>query len=296
MVSLGFISEKVDGKRTGGKIFRVGVIQKKSEENIKKPDIFVPKFLKYIKSNNSEEVHIPVKVVEEGELEPLTSDRDANPGNNAPYKGASLIKIAPLQDTGCLGANAQYQGSYRLLSAAHVLTKYDRGHIGNEILVQNNNGSYVNIGARVTGQIDVVLYETPTERVPVYSKQDLAWGDITEHQGSSEIKDIGAPTIIRAVRDGERVKYYGGYSEERGTNVEVEDIGASTRVKILVPSGGIKYAYFKDVCRIKPEESRLDNGDSGTAIVAEDDNALLGILIAKTYSSTYYFCKLELDE
>ena len=296
MVSLGFISEKVDGKRTGGKIFRVGVIEKKSGEKIKKPDIFVPKFLKYIKSNNSEEVHIPVKVVEEGELEPLTSDRDANPGNNAPYKGASLIKIAPLQDTGCLGANAQYQGSYRLLSAAHVLTKYDRGHIGNEILVQNNNGSYVNIGARVTGQIDVVLYETPTERVPVYSKQDLAWGDITEHQGSSEIKDIGTPTIIRAVREGERVKYYGGYSEERGTNVEVEDIGASTRVKILVPSGGIKYAYFKDVCRIKPEESRLDNGDSGTAIVAEDDNALLGILIAKTNSSTYYFCKLELDE
>ena len=115
-----------------------------------------------------------MEVVEEGELKPLTSDKEANPGNNAPYKGASLIKIAPLQDTGFLEANAQYQGSYQLLSAARALTNYDRGHIGNEILVQNNNGSYVNIGARVTAQIDVVLYETPTEQAPAYSKQDLA--------------------------------------------------------------------------------------------------------------------------
>ena len=297
MVSLGFISEKVDGKRTGGKIFRVGVLKKISKENIKEPDIFVPKFLELIKSNNDEVVHIPVKVVEEGMARPLLmAGGEANPGNNAPYMGASLIKIAPLQDTGCLGANAQYQGSYRLLSAAHVLTKYDRGHIGSEILVQNNDGIYVNIGARVTDQIDVVLYETPTEPVPEFSNQDLAWGDITEHEGSSEIRAIGTPTMIRRVRDGERVKYYGGNSEELGTDVEVDEIGDSIILEVLFPPADRKYAFFEDVCRINLEDSRLDHGDSGTAIVAEDDNALLGILMAKTNESTYHFCKLELDE
>ena len=297
VVSLGFISEKVDGKRTGGKIFRVGVLEKISKENIKEPDIFVPKYLELVKINNDEVVHIPVKVVEEGMARPLlTSDREANPGNDAPYKGASLVKVAPLQDTGCLGANAQYQGLYRLLSAAHVLTKYDRDHIGNDILVQNNDGSYVNIGARVTGQIDVVLYETPTEQAPVYSKQDLAWGDITEHLGSSEILNIGTPTMIRRVREGERVKYYGGYSEERGSNVEVDEIGDSIILEVSFPPADRKYAFFEDVCRINVEDSRLDHGDSGTAIVAEDDNALLGILMAKKNESTYHFCKLELDE
>ena len=40
----------------------------------------------------------------------------------------------------------------------------------------------------------------------------------------------------------------------------------------------------------------MGKGDSGTAIVAEDDNALLGILIAKGDSSKcYYFFMLELD-
>ena len=241
-------------------------------------------------------VQIPVKIVEEGVLGPLTSDKETNPGNNAPYKGASLIKIAPLGDTGCLGANAQYQGSYRLLSAAHVLTKFDRGQIGNEILVQNNTASYVNIGAKVTGQIDVVLYENPYQLDPVYSKQDLAWGDISKHQGSSEISVIGTPEKIRRVIDGERVKYFGGYSKHHGTNVEVEEIGAFTRLEVSFPSGGTKYAFFKDVCRIKPENSLLVKGDSGTAIVAEDDNALLGIVMSKSNGSTYYFCKLELDE
>ena len=74
--------------------------------------------------------------------------------------------------------------------------------------------------------------------------------------------------MIRGVRDGGSTMRVIPRNVEL---VEVEDIGASTRVKVLVPSGGIKYAYFKDVCRIKPEESRLDNGYSGSAIVAEDE-------------------------
>lgn len=294
VVSLGFINEKIDGNKTGAKIFRVGVIKKQSKEIIKDPDIFVPEFFEHIKSNSNEVVHIPVKVVEEGELESLALGKDANTGNDAPYKGATLIKIAQSKRIGCLGANAQYQGTYRLLSAAHVLTNFDPDYIGNEILVENNKGEYVKIDATVSGHVDVVLYNTRTEPCPEYAKQDLAWADITEREGSPEIQKIGIPTTIRSVKHGERVKYYGGYSTDRGNNVEVEDIMALAKLKISIPSAGIKYGYFRDVCRINPEESRLDKGDSGTAIVAEDDNALLGILIAKA-NSTYYFCKLELE-
>ena len=294
VVSLGFINEKIDGNKTGAKIFRVGVIKKQSKESIKDPDIFVPKIFEHSKSNSNEVIHIPVKVVEEGELEPLTSVRDANPGNDGPYKGATLIQTTSFKQFGCLGANAQYQGAYRLLSAAHVLTNFDPDGIGNEILVQNNEGEFVKIDATVSGHVDVALYDNKTERRPEFAKQDLAWADITEREGSPEIEKIGVPTAIRSVKDGERVKYYGGYSEERGKNVEVEDMMVSARLKIFTPTG-IKYGYFGDVCRINPKKSRLDKGDSGTAIVAEDDNALLGILIAKGDDSSCYFCKLELE-
>ena len=302
VVSLGFINEKVNGKKTGGKIFRVGVIEIKSKDNIKDPDIFVPKFLKHTKSNSNEMVRIPVQVVEEGELELLiSSDEDENPGNNAPYKGGSRIMCPPLQGVGCLGANAQYEGSYRLFSAAHFLTKFDPRNIGNEIMVRDND-NYVEIGARVTGQAYVALYDTPDVRNPQFAQQDLAWANITEDRGSPEIEVVGTPTQIRPVRQGEGVKYYGGRSRDNGRHVKVEDVISLTKPKVLFPDGAIKYCYFEDVCRIEPENSGLTKGDSGTAIVAEDDDALLGILMSgsncpntNTNRSTYYFSKLALD-
>ena len=102
--------------------------------------------------------------------------------------------------------DAQYRGSHQLLSTAHVLTKFDRAYIGNQILVQNNKGEYVEIGATVTDLDDVVLYKTPTEPDPEYVKQDLAWADIAETIGSPEIQKIGIPTTIRSARRGEYVK------------------------------------------------------------------------------------------
>lgn len=287
VVSLGFIDEKFDGRKTGRKIFRVGVTKKKSKENIKDPDIFVPKFFEYTKSHSNEVVHIPVKIVEEGVLELLISDGKADPVKNAPRKGASLIRSAPLEDAGCLEADVQHQGSYQLLSTPYVLTRYDHGQGGNEILTQNNEEEYVNTATGVTGQADVVLYKTPTENDPFFTKQGLVSINATEYEGSPKLKDIGTQTRIRRVRKGER-----GYFEDIGRNVEVEDIAASTILKVSLPDG-IKYAYFTDVCRVNPEELPLNNGDSDSAIVAEDENALLGILIAKSNSSTYYFCNLK---
>ena len=295
VVSLGFSNEKVNGEKTGGKIFRVGVIKKQSKENIKDPDIFIPKFVQHTKTNSNEVVYVPVEIVEEGELQLLVSDKDnPNPGNGPPYKGASLVKIAAFEH-GCLGANALYDGSYRLLTAAHVLTKFDRKYTGSEILVRNNEGVYVEIGAEVTSQVDVVLYDTSVPNVtPEYARQDLAWANIDESKGSPEIEAIGIPTKIRRVKEGEYVKYHAGNTADLGSMVEVEDVLTSAKVPVEFCIRGRKYGFFKDICRIEPLGHLMDEGDSGTAIVAEDDNALLGILIAKT-KTAYYFCKLELD-
>ena len=296
VVSLEFNDEEVDGKKTGRKIFRVGVIKKQPKENIKDPDIFIPKFLEHTKTSSNEVVHIPVEVVEEGELVFLTSDSEANPANSTACKGASVIKTADLENYGCLGANAQYRGSYRLLSAAHVLTNFNRAYIGNEILVRNDVGEYVEIGATVTDQVDVVLYETPTERNPEYVKQDLAWADITEDIGSSKIQEIGTPATIRRVRRDEYVKYYAGDSTDFDYNVKVENVNAYTKIAVKFLPERKKYVFFEDVCRIQPWIALMGERDSGTAIVAKDDHALLGILMAKPdRSRSYYFCKLELD-
>ena len=298
VVSLEMSDEELDGKTTGGKIFRVGVIKKQHEDNIKDPDIFIPKSYEHTKSNSNEAIRIPVKIVQEGELVCLSARRDgAIPRNDAPYEGASLIQVDSLE-YGCLGANIQYQNSYRLLSAAHVLTKFDRNYIGHEIKVRNREGDYVEIGVTVTDQVDVVLYNTPEQEDQQieFAKQDLAWADIGRSKGSPNIEYIGIPKGIRSPKSGELVKYCAGYSGEIRDRVKVQNIFAHVKVKFFEENEQM-FAFFEDVCRIIHPGEPMMHGDSGTAIVSEDEY-LVGILIAMVEPSnkTFYFCKLEFDE
>lgn len=76
------------------------------------------------------------------------------------------------------------------------------------------------------------------------------------------------------------------------TDVPVSDISVDMRLRLQTPSQETKYAYFEDVCRID-QPILADSGDSGTAIVAVADNALLGILFCKSPALTSYFCKLQ---
>lgn len=299
VVSLGFSNEKGDGEKKGrGKIFRVGVIKKLKQDSIKDPDIFIPKFFEYAVTGSDEKVAIPVKVVEEGEIVATVTgackreNEGVRPLKGAPYQGGSLIRNAGLNFGGCLGANAQYTGAYRLLSAAHVLTKFDRNYFGQQIQVLDGS-QWVDIGATVTDQVDVALYDSSTVPDPVRAKQDLAWANITHDQGSPTISDIGTPGGIREIKGDEKVKFYAGRTEGMETDVPVDDIYAEIKLKVETPSGATKYAYFEDVCRIE-QPTLAESGDSGTAIVAEDDNALLGILFCRTSLRTSYFCKLQL--
>ena len=305
MVSLLFTNEWVDGKNTGGKIFRVGVIKKLPKTKIEEPNIFIPKFFQHNLDSSNEMVAIPVTVVEEGELKFLGNHvEDRNSGDpllyadDAAYKGGSLIRNVAIKEAGCLGVNTQYQGSYRLLSAAHVLTKFDRSNIGKEISLKIEQKKFVPIGATITDQVNVVVYDTESEPNPVRAKQDLAWADIPREmmlKYSPEIETIGKPGKIRRVIDGEKVKCYAGCSGDRWEEVKVSSTTAKTRMR-MDPFSNPKFVFFEEVCWIDRKrmfpKPYVGEGDSGTAIVAEEDNALLGILIAQTELS-YYFCKLE---
>ena len=268
--------------------------------------------------SSNEVVVIPVTVVEDGELK-FIGDH-AGHGNtggstaddNAKYKGGSLIKNANFQQRfGCLGPNAEYQGAYRLLSAAHVLTEFRHDNIGGEILVRNNEGDFVPIGATVTDHVHVELYDTPNETNAAYASQDLAWANITRDIGSPQIDGIpDIPRNIRRISPSDLVKYCSGNSCDLASEVDVESHIDKAIIKIITTTEGTKYAYFEDLCRIEPFMALLNEGDSGTAIVAESDNHLLGILIgmndkekesksetgskSETVSSSkiYYFCKL----
>ena len=299
VVSLGFINGKWDDqKRRRGRIFRVGVIKKLSQDDIKDPDIFIPKFLEHTVTGSDEVVDIRVKIFEEGELVATIENgvkfesQVGEPQGAAPCNGGSVIRNADLDFEGCLGANAQYKGIHRLLSAAHVLTKFDYRYIGRRILMRDDS-KWVDIHATVTGHADVVLYDSSGVSDPVRAKQDLAWANIPLERGSGAIIQIGTPEGIREIIEDEMVKYYAGKTQVEETNVSVSDIYAEITLRVQTPFRETKYAYFEDVCRID-EPIHAGSGDSGTAIVAVADNALLGILFCKSTLGTSYFCKLQL--
>ena len=77
----------------------------------------------------------------------------------------------------------------------------------------------------------------------------LLGADITEQEGSPEIEEIGLPSNIRKVVANELVKYYAGKTGDLGSEVQVEDTMAMTKIRTKTSSGSTKYAYFEDVCR-----------------------------------------------
>ena len=285
VVSLSYCSEKKEGKKTGRYVLRVGVIKKLPAEEIKAPDVLLPKRVVY--KTLAKKVDVPVQVVEEGEIKALSP----------PWEGGSQVKTTDVKGQGTLGVNTQYKGKYRLLSAAHVLTRFNPANIGKTIIVRtlpfpDPSDPYQPMGTTVEGQVDVTLYDSISEQNPVFTKQDLAWsGEITQQQGSPDIIGIGAVNAIRDPIVGEKVQFYGAASQELESDIVVEDTSTMMIASQNVGSDCYKYIYFEDVCRVDIKHTMLLPGDSGSAMIAQSDKAIVGILFAAGKLSAH-FCKI----
>ena len=284
VVSLSYRDEKKGGEKTGQKALHVGVIKKLNSQDIVKPDVLLPKFVSF-ETEDKKKVEIRVRVIEEGEIVALAG--------GTPYKGGSQIIVAMVLKRGTLGVNTQYKEKYCLLSAAHVLTNFNSiSNVEWSIFARSDSfDKLANTGATVTGQVPVVLYNSSSEPNPTYAKQDLAWANITEEQGSSEIKGIGKVGPIRNPVLNEKAKFYGGRLEYLFEDLVVEDISASVILKVQV-DGETKYGYFEDVAVISLPGPFPVRGDSGAAIIAERDNNIIGILMGRGSIFHAYFCKL----
>ena len=259
-------------------LVKTKTIDVKESLGVRESNIFLPKSVLF-ETEDKVEVEIPVRVVEEGEIFALS----------APFKGGSLVKTETTDAIGTLGVNTYYKGTYRLLSAAHVLTRFDESSIGKKILASSDRENFEDTIATVTGQVKVALYDRPIESA-MYAKQDLAWANITQEKGSSEIKEIGHVGGIRDPDLGEFAQFYGGMSECLYNNLEILDVSAKIRVCFNI-NGVIKYGYFEEAVKIDLTQGVTIRGDSGSAIIAQRDKAILGILMSS--SMLYgYFTKL----
>ena len=266
VVSMSYTDEVRNGEKTGKKVLQVGVVKKLKKHELKRPNIRLPKEVLLGK-----ELAVPVQVVEEGELRLFGR-----------YSGGAQLKVVHKKKTvyGTLGARVKEKNSYRVLSCAHVLTLFSEENIGTPIAVAHSSSDdeYTDLGWRVGGQAKV---KRSVWRKRLVIRQDIAWADVERTDVSGNVLNIGRVSGRRKPGVGKRVKICGGYS---GNSVTGNIANTNATTTYTHNSDKIE---FKNLCYIEGNLGFQD-GDSGSAVIDEESNALVGIFMGATNLRTYF--------
>jgi hypothetical protein len=274
VVSLDYGEKVTAGERTGAPALVVGVVEKYPADQIPETVPAVPPSVEF------EGRELATDVVEEGEITALV----------LPAPGGTMIQTAGLNGKGSLGVNIQYQGAYRALSCAHVMTAFDPAYVGQPLSYEDDNYDWHPLGISVTAAVPVTHYNTEHVANPVLNVQDLAWADTTPQIGSPAITQIGVPAGIRAAQVGDGVRVYGGMSRQlEGSRV----VSTTARFGMKSPysDGTTVYSFWQSAVKLDASQMALLPGDSGSAVVATQDQNVVGI--AFCISTLYiYACRL----
>ena len=264
VVSLSYTNEVRKGRPTGRKVLQVGVIKKLNRREIKRQDVRV-----HGRVLLGQDLAVPVQVVEEGELNLLKA-----------CNGGAQLRVSrdKMKVNGTLGARDKEGHRYRILSCAHVLTGFKEENIGAPIAVASGpEEEFEDLGWRVGGQANI---HWSWLRKRWHMKQDLAWAYVECGEVSSSITKIGQIRGKRKPKVGREVKIYGGWS---GTFVEGKKI-ANTNASISYKRDGVNFTHL---CYIEGTYG-FDHGDSGSAVVDEETNELVGIFMGTSGIRTYF--------
>ena len=201
--------------------------------------------------------------------------------------GNQTVATAPYY--GILGVNINYQREYRTLSNAHVFTQFDPRGIGNMIHYRPDESvpNFTRLFP-VTGQVPVTYYPNSTQPNPTENVMDIAWGDVTDDKLVSPIIHAeGGATInpngtVRTPKPDEHFML-GNYRLHKSTKIDSvicryksEGVDSSGRKIYTWWMNGITYTH-----------SGTQGGDSGTAMVATSDKAVIGLHRADSPKTGY---------
>ena len=261
------VSLSYDEDNTGRNVLSIGVININAPSSIKLPTTII------VFEMPQKWVKIPVQIFQQGVIKVLC-------------EGGCRVCTDGLGYGGTLGINIHYRGNTRLLSAAHVLTMHDDTNIGKRVYV-DNDGIVCPI-AVVEGHEPVTVYHTNTVANPERFTQDLAWGKLKTEQWFPTVRGIGNINGIRQPIEKEDVQYYGATSLDVQEDIPVRRLNDS--VTVTLPDG-IGYVFYRDVIKLDARYTSIEEGDSGSALVAQTDRKVVGILISAS-TDFAYACKL----
>lgn len=232
---------------------------------------------------------LATKVFEEGEIRAHTGGQVQNaPQVTRPAKGGWGVRTTPLGQ-GTLGVNITYQGTYRLLSCAHVLTCYDPALVGTMIYQPARIDPAAAL-VPVTGQVAVTHYTDRNQANPVHNVSDVAYGDITAQLGDPEIEMVGLPAGLRAPDPNTDVDVQLCGLNSGFQGFQIEDFGVRYRSPGVDSAGSEIFTWWRDGMRYA-HFGGTRPGDSGAAIVADHDSRVIGL--HRAGSAAYgYACPL----
>lgn len=266
----------------GQKMLCIGVIKEDTSSELPKVAVY---------ETSAKRVEVPVHIFVQGEIMAL-----------APYEGGSEIKNIALRMCGTVGVNTVFKGKYRLLTCAHVLTEFDDDNIECQrgIEVKHNEDEDFqllrNPAVTVEGHVPVTVYDSPTpnqENPLEFADQDLAWAKLTVANGLPSIKEIGSVSGIRKPELSDTITFFGAASQQLQRNIPILSNIGRPRMTFRTSNNDVKYAFFQNFWMLNMTTAVALPGDSGSAIIAEVDKAVIGILVCG--GGLYaYFCALEL--
>ena len=224
----------------------------------------LPKLIIYETPQKWVKVH--VEIYEEGVIKAL----------NGPCEGGCKIHTEGVRNGGgTLGMIRQCDnGQIYLYSCAHVLTQHNKCNIQKNVYVEGDADPV----AVVKDHVPVRVYDrVDTENRERYS-HDLAWAKINPgRKWTPTVKEIGQVKGVRPPVENEMVKFYGAVSLDVQGRIKIKSTNATTVVQVK----DVGYVFYKDVIKLDTSNPTFfEEGDSGSAMVAESDTKVVGLLMS----------------
>ncbi|GAL86048.1 hypothetical protein CbC4_1039 [Sporocytophaga myxococcoides] len=268
--------KRIAGLNTGQWAVVVHVIQKKQLSDLNKDD-FIPTSVEFpmpIPGGGYINESVPTDVVESGPV----VEQGSLDNYKRPCPGGFQVEGEAVGLVGTLGVNIEYQGTYRLLSCNHVLSK--NGQAQNYVYQPVDSLWKWNGLADVSGYIPLTLYPNRNEPNPEFNEQDLAWCDIDPTLGAPNIYYLGVPKGIRKPKVGERIRLVGA----KTGSVQTANIQSITfRCASNFCNTG-QWAFYKNLIQL--DQVITVSGDSGAAYMA-DDGYIVGLHMAADSLNSY---------
>jgi hypothetical protein len=268
--------KRTGGEETGEVALIVGVVDKKPSDALGPDDVRIPTHLTVPVTDDkgvTSQVTLPTDVVQDGVVRALALNT-----RERPCPGGYQISVranATSQNYGTLAAAITLNGTFVLMSSAHVLLPGLQSPVPVTIYQPMDDGESDNILSTNIGYLQITAYGSSNQQNPEFNRYDFAWSKPPSGAVlANQVPGINVTGKTRQPKQNEYVTWLGAYTGQLQTAKITSTTG---KVTLQMSSNPGLWAWFENAIALSGGVAV--NGDSGSALVAVTDGAIVGLLM-----------------